>query len=147
MGAETIKYFEKQTLDREKSREEKRERMEEEEKRNKIMEEQRVAIQKQKYAKPQIDINDEAQFPSLVGNSKSDSHSNSDKSDKEQSVSPILRSYSSMALRPKSKPIVMKKTQSCDYNENINGNGKKKKKRHRGGKKRNKKQKKVKGND
>merc|ERR1719229_298460 len=107
------------------------------------MEEQRVAMQRQKYAKPQIDINDELQFPSLVGNcTKSDSHS----SDKEQSVSPILWSYSSMALRPnvKSKPIVMSKAQSCDYNENMNGNGeekKKKKKRHRGGKRRNKKQK------
>merc|ERR1712157_517376 len=73
VSAETLKYFEKQSMDRLQCRMEKQQLMEEEEKRSKIMEEQRVAMQKQKYAKPQIDIKDETQFPSLSAHySKSD---------------------------------------------------------------------------
>merc|ERR1712204_25804 len=105
----TLHHFEKQIVEREQCRKAKQQMEEEEQKRNVIMEQQRVAMQKQKYAKPYVDINDEAQFPSLAGGkSKSDS-------DKDQSVSPILRSYSSMTLKinaPK-QPNAMAKAQSC----------------------------------
>merc|ERR1712228_1141635 len=92
---------------------EKKQIMEEEVKRNKIMEEQRVALQKQKYAKPQIDINDEAEFPSLSGHSKNNMQANK-----------------------------MQKASSCDPLDVVmssNIKAKKKKRRHRGGKNRKKK--------
>merc|ERR1719242_2607121 len=136
VGEETKKYFEKQSRNRMQCRMKEKEMLQEEEKRNKIMEEQRVALQKQKYAKPQIDINDEAEFPSLSGHSKSDS--NSDK-DQQSDLSPrpalqrgmneLNRSYSSMAVH------------SNEKKEEVVKEMKKKKRRHRGGRNRKKKKK------
>lgn len=146
--AETNKYFEKQSFDRQQCRIEKKQMMEEEVKRNKIMEEQRVALQKQKYAKPQIDINDEAEFPSLSGHSKSDSNEEQSDSPLQRGLNELNRSYSSMAVN---KDVIVKnnmqankmqKASSCDPLDVVmssNIKAKKKKRRHRGGKNRKKK--------
>merc|ERR1712228_38999 len=143
VSEETSKYFEKQSMNRMQCRMKEKEMLEEEEKRNKIMEEQRVALQKQKYAKPQIDINDEAEFPSLSGHSKSDS--NSDK-DQQSDLSPrpalqrgmneLNRSYSSMAVHSNEK-----KEEKNEKKEEVVKEMKKKKRRHRGGRNRKKKKK------
>lgn len=68
----TIRYFKKQSFERQRLRVEKEKRLKLEAEREKIMEEQRIAVQKQKYQRPQIDINDYTEFPSLVTEEDSD---------------------------------------------------------------------------
>ena len=73
----TLKYYEKTTIEREQYRIDQAKLAEKEEKRQQIMEEQRIALQRQKYARPQIDINDYTEFPSLAA-ATDESNSNSD---------------------------------------------------------------------
>ena len=97
VSASTLKYFAKTTMGRQQNRIEQEKLAEKETKHQQIMEEQRIALQKQKYARPQIDINDYREFPSLASPATDESNSNSDNS-AENNNKPNTRSWSQITL-------------------------------------------------
>jgi len=156
----TSKYFERQSLDRKSLRMEKEKEIERELKQKQILEEQRVALQKQKYAKPQIDINDYSEFPSLSVPSKSVSDSNGEhveshsdpNENKSDSHSPKIQAKNIKSPRNKSwSEITIKNKSECSRNKALDSptfdqqKNNKKKRRHRGG--RNRKRNKNKNKD
>jgi len=134
----TLKYFEKSTKDREQSRAEQERKMQEELKHRQVMEEQRVALQKQKYARPQIDIHDYSEFPSLTGGAADESQSDNNSDPQTQTAapnanasnlsrrSPAQRSWSEMMVKPPSKetldspPLVAVNRNSNLYLQSLN---------------------------
>jgi len=122
VSAATLRFFEKQTLYRQQQRVEREEIIRKEAEHRKVMEQQRVALQRQKYMAPQIDIHDLIEFPSLTenhpnsGGSDHSDHSGGHRDERKTSVtSPVMApSRGSKGQKSWSQMLTLQKTPSVE---------------------------------